>query len=305
MTKTHEQFVKEVYLLVEDEYSVLSAYENSIKKIKIKHNVCGVVYKVTPDNFLHNHRCPTCSRLGKRLKEASVFIEEVCNLAGKEYSVLEDYHGANKKIKMCHNLCGYIYLTSPHNFLTGARCPKCAGKGKDTDRFKEEVFKISGNEYSVVGEYSGAKNKIEMRHNVCGNFYFVQPSNFLSGYGCPKCSSSQIESKLATQLKKYFGKKYGALEEYIIPDLKNKYRYDIYIPNTKIFVEIHGSQHYVESSGMYFGKLKTIKDRDKVKKKYAKQRGTYIEIDTRKFTLEQAIIYIEEKIQIQENNNEQ
>lgn len=60
-TKTHEDFIKEVYNLVGDEYTILDKYTNAKIKIKIKHNKCGYIYKVTPDSFLQGTRCLKCA----------------------------------------------------------------------------------------------------------------------------------------------------------------------------------------------------------------------------------------------------
>lgn len=57
--KTTEQFKREVFDLVGDEYKVLGEYEKSCIKIKIKHNVCGYEYDVIPNNFLAGNRWHT------------------------------------------------------------------------------------------------------------------------------------------------------------------------------------------------------------------------------------------------------
>lgn len=60
--KTHKEFVKEVYGLVGDEYSVTGEYVNSLTKVKLKHNTCGFEWDSRPAHFTHNNRrCPQCS----------------------------------------------------------------------------------------------------------------------------------------------------------------------------------------------------------------------------------------------------
>ena len=60
--KTHEEFVKEVYDLVGDEYTILSRYTLSREKLKIKHNLCGHEYEVRPLHFvIKENRCPLCT----------------------------------------------------------------------------------------------------------------------------------------------------------------------------------------------------------------------------------------------------
>ena len=42
--RTHDQFVKEVFDLVGNEYTVLGQYTNTDTKILIKHNICKHEY---------------------------------------------------------------------------------------------------------------------------------------------------------------------------------------------------------------------------------------------------------------------
>lgn len=58
--KTQEEFEKEVFELVGNEYIVLGKYINSYTKIRIKHTVCGTEYYVIPNHFLNGCRCPVC-----------------------------------------------------------------------------------------------------------------------------------------------------------------------------------------------------------------------------------------------------
>lgn len=72
LLKTHEDFVKEVYLLVNNEYTVLGKYKNALTKVKIRHNKCGNIYEVKPSNFTSSQsRCPKCieSKGENKIKE--------------------------------------------------------------------------------------------------------------------------------------------------------------------------------------------------------------------------------------------
>ncbi|MEH7457484.1 hypothetical protein V7183_09625 [Bacillus sp. JJ1127] len=59
--KTTQQFIKEVYNLVGDNYSIIGEYINSATKICLKHNECGYEYMVAPSSFLAGTRCPACN----------------------------------------------------------------------------------------------------------------------------------------------------------------------------------------------------------------------------------------------------
>jgi Zn ribbon nucleic-acid-binding protein/very-short-patch-repair endonuclease len=216
--KTNEQFKKEVFDLVGNEYTVLEDYIKAIHKIKIRHNKCGHEWEVRPNNFLNGSRCPKCSRK----KTTKIFKKEVFDLVGDEYILLNEYTKRDKKIKIKHNKCGNIYEVQPIVFLKGSRCPYCAGlKKKTTEEFKKEVFDLVKDEYTVLGEYINTKTKIKLRHNKCGNVYNVQPSNFLQGNRCPKCSKKigdikrrKTDKQFKEQVFNLVGDEYTVLGDY-------------------------------------------------------------------------------------------
>ena len=62
---------------------------------------------------------------------------------------------------------------------------------KTTEQFINEIFDLVGNEYDVLGAYINAKEKILMRHNICGCSFDATTSNFLSGNRCPVCNGKK------------------------------------------------------------------------------------------------------------------
>lgn len=151
---------------------------------------------------------------------------------------------------------------------------------------------------SIV-ESDGRKRRRWLCECDCGNFHITNTDSLNSGQ-CKSCGCLS-ESWIASELKKYFIENYNAIAEYkILKNLKSKHYlpYDIYIPSHSIFVEIHGAQHYdfveywhKDSEGFEYSKQK-----DDMKKTFAKKNGIYVEIDLRKIkTLEKAIKKIEGK----------
>lgn len=188
--KTHEEFLKEVYDLAGSEYEVIGTYVDATKKVEIKHNLCGNIYKVLPNSFLSGTRCPKC--FGANKKDTNQFKQEVYNLVGDEYTILSEYISAHIKINIKHEKCGYLYMVEPSKFLTGRRCPYCAGKvTKTTNEFKKQLFNIYGNEYEVLSDYINTITKVEVKHNICGYIYKVLPSGILNGNKCPNCSRNK------------------------------------------------------------------------------------------------------------------
>lgn len=128
---------------------------------------------------------------GKYRKSTAYFKEEVYNLVGDDYSVLSEYSTNNTGVLFRHNVCGYEYIQTPRLFLDGKRCPKCFRLVKETtDSFKQFMKSEVGEEYSLLSEYTGANDRITVRHNKCGRVYNVSAANFKRGQRCPDCTKS-------------------------------------------------------------------------------------------------------------------
>ena len=270
--KTDVQFQQEVHALVGDEYVFLDTYVNNYTKIRVKHNKCGNVYGVQPNNFIHGNRCPFCSSSAK--KTDTQFCQEVYILVGNEYIFIDSYVNAMTKLRVRHNKCGNVYEVAPSTFLSGYRCPYCAGLAKKTDKeFKHEVYTLVGNEYVFLDTYVNSYTKLKVKHDVCGNIYEVKPNSFLSGKRCPFCNSPKGETIINKILDKL-----GINYEYqkTFPDLKDGrlLSYDFYIPDQNILIEYQGIQHYQPVD--IFGGETTFKKQqkhDQMKLDYAKEHG--------------------------------
>lgn len=131
------------------------------------------------------------------MKNTNDFKKAVFETFGDEYSVLGEYVDKNTKVRVRHNLCGNEFDVIPYYLIVGSAkcsCLRKTTKGRTlnnhpytrtTEDFKKLVFDIVGDEYTVIGEYVNSSTKILMRHNVCGNEWYVNPSNFLKGSRCP------------------------------------------------------------------------------------------------------------------------
>lgn len=59
--KTNEKFKEEILELVGNEYTFIDEYVNSYTKIKVKHNSCGSIFEVSPNEFFQGKRCQNCN----------------------------------------------------------------------------------------------------------------------------------------------------------------------------------------------------------------------------------------------------
>lgn len=228
--KTHEEFCKEVFELVGDEYVVLGQYVSTHKNIKIRHKECENEYDVRPSNFLKENgtRCPEC--FGNKKLTAEEFVCRVFEQVGNEYTVLGEYVNTKTYIAMKHNTCGHEFPVKPEKFIgKGTRCPACFGKKRKThDKFIKEVFDAVGEEYTVLTEYTNSDTHIGMKHNACGHRYNVTPDKFLSGRRCPECfgKTKKTHEEFAKAVFDAVGEEYTVLDEYVGMATKIKFRHN-------------------------------------------------------------------------------
>lgn len=230
--KTQEEFEKDVFNLVGNEYIVLGKYKNNKTNITIMHNDdnCNrYIYEVKPNNFLNGTRCPKCNELfgSKNTKLThKEFISIINNLVGEEYLVLTEYRNSKTNIKFRHNssICknNEFYMT-PNSFITGQRCPKCGirkrtkEKTKSHKEFLIDFYNIfNSDEYEVIGSYKNAHTRIEILHKACGSKYLSLPYNLLNGAKCNICKIKS-QSEKTRKSKEQFIKDVNTLtDEYTV-----------------------------------------------------------------------------------------
>lgn len=129
--------------------------------------------------------------------------------------------------------------------------------------------------YSV---YSG--KRINLKCPFCGTIKenMVISSLLRQGIACPVCSDNiSIGERIIYYILSRSGMDFK--KEFMFPD--NKWRYDFYIPKYNAIVEVHGEQHYKQTS---FCDLSKNQQNDVDKKDFALNNGIdkYIEINAMK-----------------------
>lgn len=172
------------------DFELRSEYVNTRTEITLYHKTCKKEFSVLARSFKEGKKCKHCVWNRKRTTEEFKML--VKEQVGREYSVLGEYINADTHIEMKHNICGHVYMVTPDKFLNAKRrCPKhVTNTLKTTDEFKKEVYEAVGKEYEVLGNYTGAHNKIRLKHNSkrCKNHEFeMAPTDFLHGQRCSEC----------------------------------------------------------------------------------------------------------------------
>lgn len=284
--KKHVEFVKKVRQETNNEYIVLSKYNTCKKKVLFRHNIdnCMNEFWMTPDGFLNGGcRCPKCmikQRANKLFLSDEEFIKRINKIHGEHVTLLGKYTGYDGKIKIRHEDCGREFDMLCGDLLQGKSCRYCAGKLlKTTEQFKNELYDLYGNEYSLIGEYKNAKTKVHIRHNVCGYEWDVIPGSIIKRRTCPCCNKScgekelenfAIHNRLNYKTQETFN---GCFRNDFL-----KFDMSIYDDNNELLclVEFDGSTHFEISRFGNISEKQAIlnlqdqKERDKIKDDFCK-----------------------------------
>ncbi len=74
--KPDNLFRKEIEDLFPKQYELLGEYLNSKEKIPVRHQDCGFIFQISPDNLLRGKGCPRCNRYNsKGVKKIRAYLE--------------------------------------------------------------------------------------------------------------------------------------------------------------------------------------------------------------------------------------
>lgn len=147
------------------------------------------------------------------------------NKNAENIEILGEYVNNKTKIKVKCRIDGYEWEAIPRNLLKGIGCPKCYGRNKTTEDFKQELKEINDN-IMVLGKYINSRIKIKCRCKIDGHEWEAIPSNLLSGQGCPKCANNKMKlthKEFMDRMRK-INSDIEVLEEYVNSQIKIKVR---------------------------------------------------------------------------------
>lgn len=126
LSKTHEQFVQEMYAINEN-IEIQSEYINGNNKVQCKCKICENIWNARANHLLQGHGCPICSIsivADKLRKEKEVFIQELL-IINPYIEVLGDYKTTNQKILCRCKNCSFEWNATPAKLLNKRGCPVC------------------------------------------------------------------------------------------------------------------------------------------------------------------------------------
>lgn len=74
---------------------------------------------------------------------------------------------------------------------------------KTQEEYERDVFEFWGDDYIVLGGYSGALKKIRAKHITCGTEWDVIAVSLITGHGCPNCSNNRTGNSNRKTLEEF------------------------------------------------------------------------------------------------------
>ena len=245
-------------------------YVNNRVDIDLHCSVHNTDFKSRPANLLNGKcACPDCiydnaSRVRRELA-AKRFKEKVVDPLKDKYEFGE-YVGAYQEIEIKCKKHNHIFYMSPdyiYVLLKANRplCPKCREEiytDVKTARFIEKCEKrYPGRfDYSELVYINSSSLAGKIKCNHCGKSFYIYPTNFLQGHGCPKCNQSEgeihilewAEENLNTTIKSF--EQHKKLSSDVIQGRREGWGVEIdfvIVSNCgrEYWIEYSGEQHYV------------------------------------------------------------
>lgn len=186
-----EKFITKAKRVHGDKYDYSKVeYIDSTTKVCI---ICPIhgEFLQTPQGHIRGNGCPKCAnkKRGDTFRSnGDEFVEKASKIHNNKYTYDKSkYVNSSTKIPILCLEHGTFWMT-PANHLLGQGCPKCSGRGLNTNEIVHMFIEKHGQKY----DYSKVEfNK--MHEKVCiicpthGEFWQT-PSKHLLGQGCPQCA---------------------------------------------------------------------------------------------------------------------
>jgi len=198
-------------------------------------------YSSRLDHFIERG-CTECNKENRLDEQKYKFIKNAKNKHQDKYNYDKvDYINNKTEVTITCKKHG-DFRQRPDNHLAGAGCTNCNYKLSNND-FIDKSNKIHNNKYLYdKTNYDGNRNYVTIKCKKHG--YFKQKARIhLAGFGCPKCSESIGESKIANILD---SNNISFIRQYKFDDCKYilSLPFDFFLPEYNICLEYNGLQHY-------------------------------------------------------------
>ncbi|MBE6015198.1 MAG: hypothetical protein E7241_07515 [Lachnospiraceae bacterium] len=117
-TKSHEQFVEEVYEK-QPQITILGKYIKGKAHVRAKCNVCGTVWDPVAASLLNGEGCPVCGaeKKGKGRRKTQKQYKEELFEANPNIELLSEYEGTTSPVRVRCKICGYEWTITARKLI--------------------------------------------------------------------------------------------------------------------------------------------------------------------------------------------
>ena len=208
------------------------------------------------------------------------FLEECQKVHGDKYDYSKVvYTQIFDKIEIICPIHG-SFIQSAKSHKDGIGCPECS-KIKATEKqrqkgeteFKKKLLELFGTDH-YLGEFVNNRVKLQFYCEKCGEYYWKSPKYRIHRLsGCQRCSQSKGETEVEIFLRKH-DIEYRTQEMFDTCRSKRKLRFDFYLTELNILIEVQGIQHF-EPVERFRGQkgFEDRQKRDQIKRDWCKENN--------------------------------
>lgn len=176
-TKTHENFIKEIYNINKN-IKVLGKYTGVKNKIDCECLIHNNIFSMSPDHLLRGETgCKECINIKFHLgglKAHEQFVKELLNV-NKNIKVIGKYDGAKNNVKVECLKCGHIWSPVADSLLHGYGCPSCK-RSKGEEKIEEYLNK-NNIMFEQQKKFSDLRNRLPLSYD-----FYLPDYNLLIEY---------------------------------------------------------------------------------------------------------------------------
>ena len=178
-TKSHEQFVEELYEINKD-IKVLSQYSGAKNKVDCECLIHNQEFSMSPTHLLRGKTgCRDCINIKFHmggLKSHEQFVRELLEI-NPDIEVIGKYDGAKSRIEVKCLKCGHIWNPEASSLLCGCGCP-CCKRSKGEEKIKK--YLIDNNiKFEPQKKFSDLRNTLPLSYD----FYLPEYNTLIEYQG--------------------------------------------------------------------------------------------------------------------------
>lgn len=215
--------------------------------------------------WIHSKNTETPRNIGKNTHKKFWFKCEKC---------FHEFNISPEVINLQNQWCPYCCYP-PQKLCDKDDCKRCFEKSfASHEKVKYWIFEL--NEKNPRFVFKNSHNKYFFKCNYCHSNFEISPQNVNQGSWCSYCirKTEKIIADYLSSINIEFERE-KAFSWCVNEETNKPFRYDFYLPNEKIIIEVDGNQHYKENKHFRSG-LDEIQYRDMFKEEKAKEKGLKI-----------------------------